>query len=188
MDINTTFQTNYEVTILEELPQPETIRHYFYPGASMAGGRDGLIVRVDPNARESWIGTFAFGQIAPTGPSGVFATPDPDRMCVVSRGMGNFVSAHSPLQCEEVNCYPIIDVRPIHTQGIIVFAEFTRLVAYGPAGLKWKTKRLSWDNLKIIEVTNTSIKGEFWDICSEATASFVVDLATGTHQGGIKEY
>src|SRR5262245_48546290 len=73
---------------------------------------------------------------------------------------------------------------PAHAaHDIIVFADFTNLVAYGKTGLKWRTKRLSWDDLKIIEVTDIFIKGEFWDILSEGTATFVVDLATGAHTG-----
>jgi hypothetical protein len=46
---------------------------------------------------------------------------------------------------------------------------------------------LTWDSLKITEVTNAFIKGEFWDIRSNAMAHLVVDLATGTHEGGIAE-
>lgn len=72
-------------------------------------------------------------------------------------------------------------------QGIIVFADYTTLVACGQAGMKWKTKRLTWDNLRITEVSDAVIAGQFWDTCSEATASFCVDLETGQHQGGIKE-
>ena len=64
-------------------------------------------------------------------------------------------------------------------QGVIVFANFTELVAYGPTGIRWRTKRLAWDSLKITEVTDTIIKGEFWDIRSDANSNFVVDLATG---------
>ncbi len=113
--------------------------------------------------------------------------PDPRLLCIVAKGEGYLVSASSPTSWDRVQVIPIIDVRPIRTHEIIVFADFTRLVAYGQAGIKWQTKRLSWDNLKITDVTDTSIKGEFWDIRSEEMAGFVVDLATGTHQGGIDE-
>jgi hypothetical protein len=69
--------------------------------------------------------------------------------------------------------------------GIIVFANFTELVAYGSQGLKWRTKRLTWDSMKVVEVTDDLLKGEFWDIRSESTQGFTVDLATGNHEGGI---
>jgi hypothetical protein len=88
---------------------------------------------------------------------------------------------------EPVLCTPILDVRAILAQQVIVFANFTELLAYGQTGIGCRTTRLSWDSLKITEVTDTFIKGEFWDLRREAMATFVVDLATGSHEGGIEE-
>jgi hypothetical protein len=75
------------------------------------------------------------------------------------------------------------DPRAFH----IVIANFTELVAYGRAGIKWRTRRLTWDSLQITEVTDASIKGEFWDILSEAMETFIVDLETGADSGGIED-
>jgi len=181
-----TFAHSYECEWLSETPTA-TLPHYYYPGASTEGGRDGILVKVHPERGQAWLGTFAFGQFTPKGVSGIFTLPDPERLCVVSCGEGYIVTATMPTVWEAVQATPIIDVRPIHAQGIIVFADYTTLVAYGKTGIKWKTKRLTWDSLKITEVTDTLLKGEFWDIRSEAMTSFVVDLATGAHQGGIGE-
>ncbi len=184
--IDGTFAHFYECERLTETPRTAQ-PHYYYPGAFTEGGRDGILVEVRPQSGQAWLGTFAFSQVTPKGFSGVFTTPDPERVCIVSRGEGYIVSAARPTAWEAVRATPIIDVRLVRAQGIIVFANFTELVAYGSAGIKWRTKRLTWDSLKITEVTDTFIKGEFWDIRTEAMGSFIVDLATGTHQGGIKE-
>jgi hypothetical protein len=184
--MDTTFPHSYECELLRETPRIALAQHY-YPGASTQGGRDGILAEVRPENGEPWLGTFASGQIAPKGASGIFTTPDPHRLCVVAAGAGYIVTAAAPANWEPVRATPIIDVRPIRAQGLIVFANFTELVAYGAAGIKWRTKRLTWDNLKITEVTDTFIKGKFWDIRSEAMATFTVDLVNGTHQGGIKE-
>jgi len=185
--MDTTFSKTYECEELAETPQPAVLPHYFYPGATIGSGRDGILIEVRPEHGQSWHGTFAFGQIAPKGASGIFTTPDPQRICVVAKGAGYFISSSDPTSWELVRATPVIDVRPVSAQGIIVFASFTDLVAYGPTGIKWRTKRLSWDNMKITEVTDKIIKGEIWDIRNEAKAEFIVDLATGTHQGGIEE-
>ena len=187
MPMNITFPHAYECEQLDEIPSHLSVEHYYYPSASKQGGRDGIIVEVRPAQGLPWLGTFAFGQITPKGSSGVFTTPNVERLCVVSRGEGYFVSTIAPGSWERVALTPIIEVHPIQAQEIIVFAEFTRLVAYGRTGLKWKTKRLTWDSLKIIEVTDTFIKGEFWDIHREVTENFTVDLTTGVHEGGIRE-
>jgi len=182
-----TFPHLYECRLLSETSTVD-LPHYYYPGASTVGGRDGILVEVKPEHERPWMGTFAFGQISPKGFSAVFATPDSERLCVVAKGEGYIVSADDPRQWEMVRANPIIDVRPIPACGIIVFANFTEMVAYGQEGIRWRTKRLAWDDLKITEVSDTFIKGEFWDIRSEAMASFVVDLATGSHKGGIGEF
>ena len=184
--MDTTFPKAYECEELTELPQPALLPHYYYPGATVGNGRDGLLVEVRPEGKQSWNGTFAFSQIVPKGTSGIFSTPDPKRVCIAAKGAGYLVSAMEPTSWELVRATPLIDVRPVGVRGIIVFASFTNLVAYGATGIIWRTKRLAWSNLKITEVTDEIIKGVFWDIRSEANAEFVVDLATGTNIGGIE--
>ncbi|NNC03913.1 hypothetical protein HJC10_13795 [Corallococcus exiguus] len=71
--------------------------------------------------------------------------------------------------------------------GIVVFAGLTEMVAYGAEGLRWRTKRLSWDGLKIVRVTEHAIIGEYWDMRTGATRTFEVDLATGAQKGGVEE-
>lgn len=180
------FPHSYECRSLAEIPVNHPL-HYFYPGASTKEGRDGLLVEICPERGQCWVGTFAFGQLTPDGVSCILTTPDSQRVCVVSKGYGYLVHTTTPTLWERVPCIPIIDVRPIVAQRIIVFANFTELLAYGETGIKWRTSRLSWDSLKITQVTDTFIKGEFWDIRTEAIAEFVVDLVTGTHEGGIEE-
>jgi hypothetical protein len=185
--MDTTFPHSYEIEQLTETPGVASLRHYYYPGGSTAGGRDGILVKVSPKGAQPWFGTFAFGHIAPTGASGVFTMPDPHQMCVVARGQGYLLSPDSPTSWDQVRVTPIIEVHPIRAQGIVVFADFTRLVAYSATGIKWATKRLAWDCLKITKVSDDFIRGEYWDIQSEAMAQFVVDLTDGSHQGGMEE-
>jgi hypothetical protein len=183
--MDTTFTRAYDCCELTELPTSESLPRYYYPGASREGGRDGLLVEARPEHGPPWMGVFAFGRITAKGVSGVFTTPDPHRLCAIARGAGYLVSVDDPASWESVQASPIIDVRPVRAQGILVFAMFTELVAYGDAGLRWRTNRLTWDDLRITEVTETFIRGEFWDVVSGSTGSFCVDLATGTHKGGI---
>jgi len=163
------------------------IRTYYYPNASEHGGHDGVIIRIFPEHTSSWVGVFAFGRITPSGVTGVFTTPNPERICVVSKGEGYMVSSSIPTVWEPIQTRPIIDVRPVYAMRIIVFASFNELTAYDNNGLKWKTKRLTWDGMNIIQVTDHIIRGEFFDIATERYESFVVDLETGNHEGGIKD-
>jgi hypothetical protein len=181
-----TFSHSYECEQLTEIPGV-ALPHYYFPGATTEGGGDGMLVAVRPEHGEPWLGTFAFSRVSPKGFSGILATPNPERLCVVAKGEGYFVTASEPQTWASLGINPITDVRTVRTHGIIVFADFTQLWAYGSTGLKWKTSRLAWDSLKITEITDTSILGEFWDVPNQATASFRVDLADGTHEGGVQE-
>jgi hypothetical protein len=179
-----TFPTNYRWERLEELPQPERSRHLYFRGATPSGGADGVMVRVEPRSSEPWIGTFAFGMLSPHGVTHVISMPSPSQLGVVARGQGYVVPVETPEQCEEVECHPIVDVRIVARHRIVVFANFTELLCYDETGVRWRTQRLAWDGLTITEVTDDEIRGEFWDLRSEQTSSFAVDLLTGEHQGG----
>jgi hypothetical protein len=134
------FPRLYECAQLSEIPGSVSLPHYYYPGATTKGGQDGILVQVSPEHGEHWLATFAFGKIAPKGASGILTTPDPKRLCVVAQGEGYFVSANAPMSWERVQATPIIDIRAVPAQEIIVFAEFTRLVAYGRGGAKVENK------------------------------------------------
>ncbi len=187
LPMDETFHHAYQCGATIDGSTSASLQHYYYPGASTQGGRDGLLVEVSPEQGTPWLGTFAFGRDIANGATGIFATPNPRCICVVSKGAGYLVDVAYPGSWEIVHATPIIDIRTLPIQEMIVFADHTTLVAYGSSGIKWRTKRLTWDDLKIVEVTDTFIKGEYWDIRTEEKSSFIVDLATGTHQGGIVE-
>lgn len=179
------FSREYECELVNELPGRESASHYYYPGGTLAGGADGVIVRVKPEGGPGWLGTFAFGTYGASSATKVLSMPDPNSLCVISRGAGYVVSARDPRTWETVKAIPVIDVRSIPAAGLVVFANHTELVAYGAEGIRWRTKRLAWDGLKLIEVTNDKIVGEYWDIRCDETRTFAVDVATGAQHGGV---
>lgn len=185
MIVDLTFQNNYSIKIIEELGIGE---QYYFPSANTQGGKDGLIVEVISSEGKSWIGVFAFGEISPNGLSGLYSTPNPNKFCIVSKGSGYIVSSNNPKDWQEVKAIPIMDVRSIKQQKIIVFADYTELIAYDEVGIRWRTERLAYDSFKIIEVTDYNLKGEFWDIRNEAYKTFEVNLTTGSQVGGIKNF
>jgi hypothetical protein len=184
--MNAAFPHSYGCEQAREVQGSVSSALHYYPTGPSQGGKDGMLVEVRPAQSEPWFGLFAFGHFSPNCPSGIFTTPDADRFCVVAQGQGYFVSAEAPELWDCVKATPIMNIYPVPRHGIIVFAEFTRLVAYGQAGLRWKTKRLAWESMNITEVTDEFIGGNFWDLRTEATVRFKVNLATGDHEGGIE--
>jgi len=184
IDIDLSFPHHYVCEVLSELPGGAVPRHFF-PG-SKASGQDGVIVRVRPEGADVWIGMFAFGMFGKAGISRVLSLPDPERLCAVARGAGFVVSASEPDKWETVRAIPITDVQVIPTAELVVFANFTEMVAYGANGVRWCTKRIAWDGLKIVDIGEQRIVGEYWDIRDDAMRTFEVDLETGAVQGGVE--
>jgi hypothetical protein len=182
--LNLSFPHDYQVELIDLPPASEAVRHIYFPGAVKEGGRDGLIVKFTPKEGQPWIGTFAFGYASPKALTGVFSCPDKQSACVVAAGAGYIIRVNNPNTWEAVRSYPIVDVLVITERLLLVFIDFTTLAAYGPEGVAWKTARLSWDGLKVTEVTQEHIKGLAWDSPQGREVEFFVDVQTGHHQGG----
>ena len=123
-----------------------------------------MLLRMEPAKGSAWLGTFAFGSFGKQGVTRVMSMPDPGRICVVSKGQGYIVPVSDPQRWEPVWVEPVIDIRSIPAAGLAVFADYTHLVAYGAEGLRWKTKRLTWSNMKLTAVTDEKIVGEYDDL------------------------
>ena len=181
--MNFAFEHRFACELLDEFPAGLAPR-YMFPSKG-ASGQDGLIVRMLPEDRRVWIGVFAFGRFGSQGLSNISSTPDPYKVCVVATGAGYIVNTRDPRDWEAVASVPIIDVVSAQTARLIIFADYTELVAYGEDGMKWRTKRLALDGLRIIEVGECTLVGEYEDLRSESVQRFEVDLLTGSSRGGI---
>jgi len=186
LELEESFIHNFECKQLKEL-RGVSQQHYYYPGASTEGGQDGLVVQVFPPSRDSWVGTFAFGTVSSKAKNGLYSWPDPQILCVVSQGQGYLVGVDEPTNYEVLNVDPILEVIPVRAKDIVVFANYTELMAYGKSGPVWVSDRLSWDGLKITKVSDNYIEGEAWDPRVEANVGFKVDLSNGDHEGGSYE-
>lgn len=183
MKVDLSFESNYSIQVIEEIGIGE---RYYYPEARTEGGKDGILVEITSFERRNWFGIFAFGEITPKGLTGIYSMPDSDKFCVVAKGAGYIVSADNPKDWQEIKAIPIMDVRPITSQNLLVFADYTELVAYGKDGIKWRSERLAYDSFKIIEITEKKLKGEFWNIRKGVNDVFEVDLSTGLQKGGAR--
>jgi hypothetical protein len=179
IEFNLTFAHSYEFEYERDFPGNMSDNWYYYPGGESVGGKDGLLVKVRLKEGHVWHGLFSFGHFQQGCPSGIFTTPKDDCLCVVAKGKGYFVSTTNPCSWEGVMANPILNSFAIASKGILVFADFNRLIAYGQSGLKWRTVRLGSDGLNITEVTDHYIKGNFWDSARQRKGMFEVNLDTG---------
>jgi hypothetical protein len=182
LDADFTYPHFYEVEEVREIPgkgRPDVPVLYF-PRPVHRPEHDGLWLRIRAENGKPWVGVFAFGYSSPPAFSRVVSSPDPERMCVVARGAAYLVKADEPERWERVPVTPVLDIRSVPEYGLLVLADFTRLVAYGNQGLVWQSPRLCWDGLKVVAVSSDRIEGVGSDPTNlDASQPFAVDIKTG---------
>jgi hypothetical protein len=181
------FEASYSVERLDGRPRG-SVREFRQPrhGAEagelvLETGSEYLWFAVTPADGESWVGGFECG---PGRLTGLFAAPSPEVVCVVAKGQGFWVPVLAPADYEIIRSIPIQEVLAVPGKRILVFIDYTELEAYGPGGFLWRTERLSWDGLKVTEVTAEMIRGTAWDSPANREVPFSVDTENGASEGG----
>lgn len=182
------WQPTWRAEVLARPPMIAPARQFTYPLA-VAGEEDALArgamhLMVHPASGGSFLATCALGFKDPAMPTGVFASPRADELCAVAGGYAYLVDTLAPERCIHLAMRPVVDLRVAPAQGLLLFIGFHTIGAWGANGLAWETQRLSWEGLRLTELTADSLHGFGWDLIADKELAFTVDLATGSHTGG----
>ncbi len=177
MQLHLQLPHSFEVEWLREMPAGHPAIRY-YPADSAAGGKEGLLLRFQPQQGGAWIGCFAFGSDAPDAPTTVVSSPDPSTAFVVARGAGYAVHPDAPETCDPLPVFPVLFVKVVPEQKLVIFGGQTALAVYGPRGLSW-FKRVVQDELKVQRIGDRSIYFTGWDAAEGKTIEGCIDLGSG---------
>ena len=182
------FAQSWTAEILTKPPLIAPARQFIYPqqiaGEEDALARGALQLLVRPAAGGTFLATCALGFTDPTMPSGVFACPNPQQMCAVAGGYAYVIDTAQPELCTHVAMKPVVEVRPLVAKGVLLFAGFHSLLAWGREGLLWESARLSWEGVRITSIEGDALHGTGWNLLTDLELAFSLDLLTGLHQGG----
>lgn len=144
------FPSHYSINTDVELPPRggQTINFKYGNPAPVTSGIDGPLMQIEPSTGSPWLACFANGYKGTGVVSAVLATPNPDVVCVVCDGAGYWVDTLRRTK-EDVRAFPIRQVEPMG--GMLVFAGFTKLAAYGPSGMAWVSETRVSDGLVLEE-------------------------------------
>jgi hypothetical protein len=187
------FLARYEVQQLERIDRQFSSKVLAFPDAvavdRQAELAEGPILAVTPASGEPWIGVFHGGEygVPPAAPSQVIGWPDEKSLCVVKAGAGCLVRTDDPTTNSEIDAFPITDVLAIPDRDLVVFADFTDLIAYGPDGIAWRSGRVALDEVEIIRAEGDvlHVAGFFGSV---NRAEFTVNLRTGQSSGAPYEF
>jgi len=181
------FPVSYEAEQLDRIDRSGGRRAYGFPDAILLDRQQELadrpILGVTPETGDPWVGVFYGGDYnAPaSAPSRLIAWPDGRSFCVLYGGSAVVVRADDPRKTYEIDTYPVTQMFVAVERGVVVFADFTNLTAYGSDGLLWRSRRLALDEVRVegIEADVLTVYGFF----GGGSDRFKVDLATGVAFG-----
>jgi len=179
---------NWTAEVLAQPPMIAPVRQFTYPqqiaGEEDALARGALQLMVRPASGGAFLATCALGFIDPNMPTGVFACPSPDELCAVAGGYAYIVDTLHPERSTHIALKPVVEVRSLAEQNLLLFVGFHNVIAWGDSGPAWQTGRLSWEGLRITAVEDNTLLGFGWNLMTDKEVAFAVDLLTGQHQGG----
>jgi hypothetical protein len=182
------FSRNWSAEVLKTPPLIAPARQFIYPqqiaGEEDALARGALQLMVRPANGGTFLATCALGFTDPAMPTGVFACPTPDEMCAVAGGYAYVIDTAQPEHCTHIVLKPVVEVRSLMAEGLLLFVGFHSIVAWGRSGIAWESARLSWEGVRITNIDGDVLRGTGWNLMTDREVAFSLDLLTGQHQGG----
>jgi hypothetical protein len=178
------FPATWRVDVLRERPLILPRRQLVYPAAVEEVERGALELMVRPDGGESFLATCALGFASPAVPTGVWTCPDAAMLCAVAGGYAYMIDTRAPERFHHVGYRPVTEVRPLVEAGLLIFASFHSIEAWGTGGRLWQTARLSWEGVRLGQASATELQGWGWDLRTDREVPFTIYLATGQHDGG----
>lgn len=182
--VNQSFPAAWSAEILRARPPILPRRHYTYPAIVEEVERGALEVMVRPAAGEPFLATCALGFASPAVPNGVWSCPDAATMCAVAGGYAYMIDTAEPGRFEQIGYRPVTEVRALSEVGLLLFASFHSVEAWGASGRAWQSGRLSWEGVRLGHVHGEELEGWGWDLRTDREIPFTLDLRTGRHLGG----
>jgi|SRR5690242_19851875 len=187
MRFDFTFPREYEIKVLESPPPVHPLEKlYHYPMELEEGDRNGVYARVAPRSGTPWFGFFASGFDSPQVMNAVCSCPDPRTVCVIAGGYAYAVKAIHPTEWFRVEQRPVMELRTVSDQQLLLFTGFTSISALGREGIAWNSERLSWEGIRLDGIRGHVLQGFGWDALTDREIAFELDLRTGKHTGGAR--
>ena len=163
-------------------------RRYTYPqevaGEEDAMARGALELLVRPTGGGEFLATCALGFRSAEMPTGVWGCPAAAEMCAVAGGYAYVIDTSRPEVSILVEVRPVVAVRELVDEGLLLFAGFHTVVGWGRDGMAWESGKLSWEGVRLGSVEGGMLHGFGWDVRTDRELPFTLDLRTGEHEGG----
>jgi hypothetical protein len=182
--IDLSFPHRWQAEILAARPLILPPRHFVYPRAAEEVERGALEVMIRPDALDAsdaqpFLATCALGFRDPAAPTGLWSTPEPEKLCAVAGGYAYVIDTTAPDRFTMLPYRPVLGVRAVIAEGLLLFVGHHSILAWGSSGQVWESAKLSDEGVSIAGIDGGALRGKGWDMMSDSEKSFALDLRTG---------
>lgn len=173
------FPRNWQAEVLQARPIILPARHYTYPREAEEIERGALEVLVSPPAAVPFLATCALGFRDPVAPTGLWSTPHPDWLCVVSGGYAYLIDTTAPEQFTMLPYRPVLEIQAALDESLLLFVGHLKILAWGRDGQAWESERLSDEGVTITRIENGILRGMGWEMRSDKEIAFALEMRNG---------
>jgi hypothetical protein len=179
--VDLSFPHRWQAEILAARPLILPPRHFTYPRAAEEVERGALEVMILPRASHAqpFLATCALGFRDPAAPTGLWSTPNPEKLCAVAGGYAYLIDTAAPENLTMLPYRPVLQVRAVVAEGLLLFVGHHAILAWGPGGQAWESPKLSDEGVTIASIDGSVLRGSGWDMRSDREKPFALDLRTG---------
>lgn len=178
--IDLAFPHKWQAQILSARPLILPTRHFVYPAQAEEVERGALEVLIRPGQDvEPFLATCALGFREPIVPTGIWSLPSPEDLCAVSGGYAYIIDTSAPSRFTMIPFRPVLEVRPLAEQGLLLFVGHHAILAWGSSGQLWQSEKLSDEGVSITHIYGNKLRGQGWSMISDKETPFALDLRTG---------
>ncbi len=142
---------------------------------------EGFVVEFTCANGQKWVGNFQRGL---HGESAVFTVLGrSDQAMVIAEGQAYVVEAETRALIRTFGGQ-IADVFYLPNRDTMIFGNGLWLECVGPNGLRWRTRRISWDGMMEVSLDGERLRGNAFNPLDDTWSPFDVDIDTGAVIGG----
>jgi hypothetical protein len=180
--VDLSFPHKWTAEVLAARPVILPTRHFVFPRNAEEVERGALEVLVRPDGAEvqPFLATCALGFRDPVVPTGIWSCPGAEEICAVSGGYAYFIDTTAPERFTMISYRPVLEIRALIAEGLLLFVGHSKILAWGAKGLAWESDKLSDEGVTISGVENGMLRGTGWRMMTDKETPFALDVQTGS--------
>jgi len=177
-----TFPHCWQAEVLSERPMILPPHHFVYPqdAEEVERGAMEILIRPDAAGAPPFLATCALGFRDPAAPTGIWSVPNSAEICALSGGYAYIIDTTAPDQFTMIPYRPVLEVRPLPEEGLMLFVGHHAILAWGAHGEAWRSNKLSDEGVTITGLQDGVLHGVGWNLMTDKETLFLLDVKTGS--------